>query len=231
MNVPKFKRVTAATVGNTDFPHVDDVRDAAYFANRARESSDRAFQIRKLYGDSLPDAFVGGGGKGGKAGKGQDPTLGMEELYHILCDMRRDIKKGSDAQSLEGVKRWEKKKGDDSQAKDIDLNKDGIPEIGVFDPYGNPVMINGYTTKDIQLSVNYNYFSANPTAEKRKETSKRQYMDSEFKVTHPYAKYPGKVVFEDLEWVTNAREHNYRISSPRDMSPSIVWKEDYQTTS
>lgn len=75
---------------------------------------------------------------------------GMNELYHILCDMRCVIKKVSEAQPLKGAKRWVDQRADGYTAKDIDLNRDDINEIVVYDPYGKAIMINGYTTKDSQ---------------------------------------------------------------------------------
>lgn len=213
---PKLKRLKESDASTTSIGTGSNKRTGQYFTDRATASRQRGINVASKFG-------TGGLGRvlvSERKGRDGDKLPGMEGLYHILCDMRRDIKKVSDVQSLQGAKKWAKKRYDDEDsALNTDLNADGIGEIVVYDPYGNPVMINGYTTKDSQWPVNQKYFAANPTKEQRKEKSKRSFMDEQFQVRYDDIAHPGKVSFKTPAWVSDTVEQNYRISKPRDKTP------------
>ncbi len=84
-----------------------------------------------------------------RSASGSSPK-GLEQLYSIIVDMRRDIKKVAQGNCLPSAKEYatklSKRTGVKHEAYRQDLNGDGIDEIVVRDVYGNPCVINGYTT-------------------------------------------------------------------------------------
>ncbi|MFR9543752.1 MAG: hypothetical protein SNH27_17120, partial [Rikenellaceae bacterium] len=211
---PKFNRLRKVVTTNID--RRKNLRDADYYTKKAAANRDRNTLLMSEYGENekLKSALVSD-----RKGRDGEPLMGMDGLYHILCDMRRDIKKVSDAQSLNGAQKWATKRGDGYTAEETDLNADDITEVVVFDPYGNPVMINGYTTKDSQWATNHAYFTENDTKDKRKAKSKKDFMNEQFHVQYEDAEHPGVVTYTTPEWVKKAVANNYNISKPRDKSP------------
>lgn len=111
--------------------------------------------------------------KKGRAGK---PKIGMTELANLVVNMKRDIKKISDAQSFQGAQRVARKLGKGYTAHDEDINNDGIPDAVIRDKLGRPVVVDGYTTTKSSYPYRYAYFTDYPTAEQRRDVPYSEYL-------------------------------------------------------
>ncbi len=94
--------------------------------------------------------------------------IGIPEMMKVILDMQRDIRKISEAQSIEGAEQLAARWGKGHNAQVGDINDDGIPDVVIYDEHGNPVVVNGYTTTQSNHPVRYQYFKENPTKEQRR---------------------------------------------------------------
>ncbi len=162
---------------------------------------------------------------GGGNGKGETTEKkGMKELFHVILDLQRDIKKISDAQSLQGAQRVARRFGNGHQAKQGDFNNDGIPDVVIYDKHNNPVVINGYTTKQSKWPMMHHYFTANPTKTQRKATPFNQWYDTAFGVKYDNPNDPGMLTASIApEWAVHAKNKGFAIKKPKNRSAYQVF--------
>lgn len=112
-----------------------------------------------------------------------ESRIGMDRLYDIVINMKRDLRRVNDALSLNGaqniVTKHNKKcktQGCYWKAENKDLNNDGIPDIVIRDRNNQPLVVNGWSTKGSKYPVRMAYYTDNPTREARKEKPFKQYV-------------------------------------------------------
>ncbi len=109
------------------------------------------------------------------SGKGSVPE-GLDKLYQILVEMKRDIKKVAKGNCIDDATAYAdkltKQRGIPHKATQADINQDGIPEIVIHDVYGNPVVINGYTTVASKWPERMQYYSTRELSQDKKRVSK-----------------------------------------------------------
>ena len=127
----------------------------------------------------------------GRQGGGFGEKKGMQELKHIILDLQRDVKRVSNAISPQGAEKlvvkhnlinpkspWQLNKINPNQPATLqnltDVNNDGIPDVIISNKRGEPMYVNGYTTKRSDYPLTLNYYSKYPSRKDR-VVSKKQY--------------------------------------------------------
>ncbi len=150
---------------------------------------------------------------------------GLEQLYTILVDMKRDIKKVAQANCIKSAEAYaeklSKRTGMTHSAEMHDLNGDNIPEVIVRDVYGNPVVINGYTTTNSTWPERLQYYNTRKDTELRGKNGKpikeslQAWRAREFQTQYGEgAEILDLKKFEPPEWAKKAYKAGYR-SFPR----------------
>ncbi len=164
------------------------------------------------------------GGKG-RGGVGADTSKkGMKELALVVLDMQRDIKKIADAQSYVGAQRIAEKWGNGHRAAHEDYNDDGITDILIYDKYDNPVVVNGYTTKQSKWPMQNAYFTAAPTKADRQALKYDKWYEKAFAPLYTNPEDPYELTSQSTpEWADKARKAGYAVSTPRNRSTYQVF--------
>jgi hypothetical protein len=100
--------------------------------------------------------------------------VGMNELANIVLGLKQDIKKIASAQSMTGAQNWVNHHGgpDKYHVFNEDANNDGIPDVVVKDSLGNPVIVDGYTTKKSDWPWRYSYETEVPREQYQDKTGR-----------------------------------------------------------
>lgn len=106
--------------------------------------------------------------------------IGMNDLMHIILDLQRDVKRVSNAISPQGAQKMVDKHNAENPSSPWtlhtnDINGDNIPDIIIRNKRGEPMYVNGYTTKKSNYPLVYNYYKEHPTRESRKKYPLSQY--------------------------------------------------------
>ena len=112
--------------------------------------------------------------------------IGMNELAHIVLDMQRDFKRVANALSVQGAQEIIDKHNYNSpdapwHVTSNDENGDNIPDIIIRNANGDPIVVNGWTTKGSDYPERYQYYNAYPTRAERR--------------AHPYPAYKKDVLY------------------------------------
>jgi hypothetical protein len=110
------------------------------------------------------------------------PKEGMDALFHVVGELKRDVKLIKDAQSIKGAEDWIVRNGYEKSlyvdARDFD--GDGIPDIVVRTREGNkPYIIKGYTTDKSNYPDRLRYHTAYPLKENRKGHPMAEYLEEQ----------------------------------------------------
>ena len=107
---------------------------------------------------------------------------GMKELQNIVLNLYRDVVRVKNAISPQGAGEIVRKHN--SKAKPEahwrletdDVNADGVPDIIIKNARGEPMYVNGYTTKQSDYPETFAYYSEFPTRDARKTMPKREFI-------------------------------------------------------
>ena len=107
---------------------------------------------------------------------------GMKELQNIVLNLYRDVVRVKNAISPQGAGEIVRKHN--SKAKPEahwrletdDVNADGVPDIIIKNARGEPMYVNGYTTKQSDYPETFAYYSEFPTRDARKTMPKRKFI-------------------------------------------------------
>lgn len=119
---------------------------------------------------------------------------GMNELATIVLDMQRDIKRMKSVIAPQSAAQlvakhnatnprspWKLLKVDANGPDTIDnmryLNNDGIPDVVITNKDDNPIIVNGYTTKQGRWPDDLMFYNAFPTREARRQERERLGVD------------------------------------------------------
>lgn len=109
-------------------------------------------KYREIYGGLGVDIPSQIGVKKHEKGTTTKNLTAMNHLYQIVgtSNLKQDIKRIKNAQTLEGAKGWIKsnKKEGYYTATEEDIDKDGINDVVIKDVNGNLVVVNGYTIRN-----------------------------------------------------------------------------------
>ena len=170
--------------------------------------------------DSIPSHTIGARAKRGRIG-----TEEYGPLFNLVSSKKaRDITRKSDWISKAPFNKWSEKH-DGYYGEEKDYDNDGIDEFIVRhgDKTGPIIAVNGYTTKASNYPFKARYYNKYPTAEERRETSYREYMNDYYKPK--YAK--NRMDIESYEVNPNEDEltkaviahGGYRTQIPKSLSP------------
>ncbi len=107
---------------------------------------------------------------------------GMKELQNIVLNLYRDVVRVKNAISPQGADEIVKKHNAKSKPEahwrleTDDVNADGIPDIIIKNARGDPMYVNGYTTKKSDYPETFEYYSKYPTKFERKTMPKRKFI-------------------------------------------------------
>ncbi len=212
----------------------DTYRGAKAQWNTDRETRNR--QMREKFQDFDESPKLRAlGEQSGRSVSGKSP-MGLEQLYTILVDMKRDIKKVAQANCLPSARQYAekltKRSGMTHTAARVDLNDDGIDEIVVRDVYGNPVVINGYTTSASTWPERLEYYTNRQQSEdesrvnskgQRLKESLQEWRTREFNPTYGEGpKILDMLSMKEPEWAKKAIAGGYRNTphKPKNMKRS-----------
>lgn len=102
---------------------------------------------------------------------------GMNQIYDIVLDLQRDIKRVSKAISPQGAQAMvndhnaKYPEGSASRWSLVhrDVNNDGIPDVIIKNTKNEPIYINGYTTTKSDYPIRYEFYNSFPTRDARKQ--------------------------------------------------------------
>lgn len=101
-----------------------------------------------------------------------DMRVGMDDLFNIVINLQRDVRKISKAQSEAGAREvaasLSKRYGTDFDVAVEDLNGDDIPDVVIHDEDHTPYVVNGYTLAKTKYPMNNFYYSTRGEGQKRK---------------------------------------------------------------
>ena len=159
--------------------------------------------------------------------------VGMNELANIVLDLKRDFKKVSKALTKEGadniVAKHNAKSNNQWSVDDADVNGDNIPDIIIKNQQGNPIVVNGWTTKKSDYPLRYLY--ANDKDKPINENTGRPISYSSYKKGLYGANYSDDShgihqagylmgdphdIFEDTDW--NVNGYAVQRTKPRKLS-------------
>ena len=105
--------------------------------------------------------------------RGSKNKVGMTELANIVLNMQRDFKRVANALSVPGAQAIVDKHNAISpnskwRVRYEDFNKDNIPDIVIVNDKNNPIVVNGWTTKQSDYPERHQYYQKYPTREERK---------------------------------------------------------------
>ncbi len=170
-----------------------------------------------------------------RSGGGGGPKRGMDELMKVVLDMQRDIKRVTKGNCIRDAEQYAAKLGPYHQAVEGDYNRDGISDIVIFDADGNPVVVNGWTTKASDWVERNQYYS---TAKRDKETGKFEETRADWRkrIFEPKYEDPNDPTiitsYNKPDWYTktiNANEKNnmrWKVPQMKDRSAYRVFQED-----
>ncbi len=193
--------------------HAEKVRRDAAAREVLRESSNE--RLKRLYEQHGPKAH----------GAGSSP-IGLEQLIPILVDMKRDIKKVVKGNCLNSATAYAanltKQRGTRYSAGLEDLDEDGIPEVIIRDVYGNPVVVNGYTTIASKWPERLQYYtgrqaSSDPSRVNSKGValpeSPQEWRQREFDIQYGRGKDVLKLEnFKPQPWAVTAYNKGYKTT-------------------
>ncbi len=127
--------------------------------------------------------------------------VGMKELQHIILDLQRDIKRVKNAISPQGAEDlitkhnaanpsspWKLNKRNPNAPASLqnltDINNDGIPDVVISNRKGEPMFVNGYTTKASNYPETLAYYNKYPTREDRHNHSFNDFRKQLYNVTY-----------------------------------------------
>jgi hypothetical protein len=151
-----------------DIGRLHDVRES--LMTRANNSNVQPENIQEVLAFS---------GRGRTREKKLPEKVGMNDLYRVVQDLKRDIKFVREAQSEAGAKQWiaQHGYGDKLYVDQKDIDDDGIPDIIVKKRSDrSPYIVKGYTTVDSGYPLRNAYYT-NVPKEERKTTTFRDYLE------------------------------------------------------
>lgn len=169
-------------------------------------------------------------------GFSSSPKPGMEDLQRIVLDLYRDVVRVKNAISPSGAEsivekhnknakpsaKWHLAKINPNGPATIenmpDINKDGVPDVIIRNSKGNPMYINGYTTKRSDYPETLSYYNAYPTRKDRKGHPKNEYLRDELYNEESYndIEHPedlGNLRYTKPDWYDNAYEKGYKLKN------------------
>ncbi len=185
------------------------IRDAQVAARRDGNNYLRAHGMDALVDAVGPSAF--GRGKGRK---------GMNELSKVILDEKRDIRRLNKAITIDGARRYADKLGNGHSADIVDLNKDGITEVVVFDVNGNPIVINGYTTRQSDWPLRQKYYEERGPKNIDMGDGRMRYKTlGEYRneIFQPVWNVDNPLHLDDYTqpaWAAGARNQKYKVPNP-----------------
>lgn len=91
----------------------------------------------------------------------------MYELGDVVLNKKKDFHLVRNAVNLRGAQEWAAKHKYPQPQSDVDINGDNIPDTVVYDSYGKPVMVNGWTLQKSQYPLRKQFLDENPTKQQR----------------------------------------------------------------
>lgn len=169
-------------------------------------------------------------------GFSSSPKPGMEDLQRIVLDLYQDVVRVKNAISPSGAEsivekhnknakpsaKWYLAKINPNGPATIqnmpDINKDGVPDVIIRNSKGNPMYINGYTTKRSDYPETLSYYNAYPTRKDRKGHPKNKYLKDELYNEESYndIEHPedlGNLRYTKPAWYDNAYEKGYKLKN------------------
>ena len=108
----------------------------------------------------------------------------MYELGDVVLNKKKDFHLVRNAVNLKGAQEWAAKHKYPVPQSDVDINNDNIPDTVVYDNYGKPVMVNGWTLQKSQYPLRKQFLDENPTKDKRHAAGGFSGFSHEFKGRH-----------------------------------------------
>ena len=142
------------------------------------------------------EGYLVGTRNGGFGGK-----KGMDELYQIVINLQKDVKRVANAISPQGAEYlvqkhnesnprspWYLNKKDPNQPASLqnltDENQDGIPDVVIRNHNNQLMYVNGYTTKKSDYPLALHYYNMYPTREDRSGISKKDFKKQLFDIKY-----------------------------------------------
>lgn len=185
------------------------------------ENEAKAQLINEILTAARDGYLVGTGG-------GFGTKKGMEELYKIVINMQRDVKRVANAISPQGAEKlvkkhnelnpsspWKLNKIDSSKPATLnnleDENQDGIPDVVIRNHRGDPVYVNGYTTKRSDYPLSLHYYTNYPTKKSRTGHSKKQFKQQLIQARYIDAADDPSMVGDVESWNNPPEFENYNM--------------------
>lgn len=148
---------------------------------------------------------------------GPSAKRGMSQLESIVLNLYRDVVRVKNAISPQGAAEIVEKHNEKArpeahwQLYDDDVNEDGIPDIIIRNAKGDPMYINGYTTKRSDWPETLAYYQAYPKRKDRSGHSKADYLknelyDIDYNDKTEVLSQRGLIGYTEPEWYTAASE-------------------------
>ena len=112
--------------------------------------------------------------------------IGMMELGNIILNLQRDVQRVKKAISPMGAEdivnkhnltakpsaHWKLNKINNNQPATLtnltDINNDGVPDVVISNSHGQPIFVNGYTTKQSNYPIDLAYYNQYPNRKSRR---------------------------------------------------------------
>ena len=141
---------------------------------------------------------------------GEDTQNLYDSMINMIVNHKMELQKIPQCSSLAGAQAWATKRK--LRAGQEDFDKDGVPEIVVYNKAGQPMIINGYRPKPSDYAIRNAYWSENPTLEKRIDAGPMMdWVKAKAYTVTEDPDNPWKRTIRKTQWGSELKEKGYKM--------------------